>query len=183
MDLPVLGPAQVWYGPPGAEVELGKTHGGVHIYHTETETEIFYDQVGTSPWDGVITGALARVEADFANLSHDLLDILINGSTKYTDGATPAMCRLALEVRSPVGVRKRANAGRLIIKPYVDGVVTPNPCYWFYFPLAYPLVDMHLVYDATTQRVLHTVFHIFPVSQNCPRLWFMGDETLLPACV
>jgi len=182
MNLPVLGPCQIWWGPVGLEEELGKTHGGVHWFDTETQADIFFDQVGTSKWDAYITGVEARVEADFANLSHELMDTIINGTTLYTDGATPTFCNLVLDRWAPVGLSKRDNAQRLILKPYINGVVSPNPCYWVYFPLSYPHVDMDLVFDAETQRVIHTIFEIFPVSQNCPRLWFMGDETLLPAC-
>lgn len=174
--LPVLGPCQVWY----KGTELGKTHGGVHFICEEVAAEIGYDQVGVTPWDKVITGKTARVEADFANLSHALLDLLINGSTIYTGGATPG-CEQALDILCGVGTTYRANGGILILKPYVNGVVSPDSCDWITVPLAYARVEMDLVFDAETQRVVHAIFDALPVSQNTPRLWFMGESGVLPA--
>lgn len=180
LALPVLGPAQLWWGPHPFETELGKTFGGIRFFDTETETDIFYDQVGTAKWDAYITGVEVRVEADFANLSHGLMNDIMSGTQICQDGSTPTFCNLVLDRWSPVGLSKRDAAQGLIIKPYIGGIVSPNPCYWVHFPLAYPHVDMEWVYDSTTQRVIHTIFEIFPVSQSVPRLWYMGDETLLP---
>jgi len=181
--LPVLGPCQVWLGPAGAEAELGKTH-DVHFYCEETAADITYAQTGVGPWDKVITGKTARVEADFANLSHALLESLINGATIYTDGATPAVCDQVLDIQLGIGRTYRCNAERIILMPYEgcesDGAPSPNPCDWIFGPLAYPRVELDWIFNATDQRVVHTIFDLLPESQSVPRLWFMGDETLLP---
>jgi hypothetical protein len=177
---PVLGPAQILYGPAGLEVELGKTHGGAHFFCEEVIAEIFYDQTGTGPWDGVITGKPTRFEAPFANISHALLASIINGADIYTDGATPGVCDQVLDVQLGLGTTMRANAKKLIIVPYWNGVPSADPCDWIVCPLAYPHVNIDWAFDATTQRVVPTIFTVLPVSQSNPRMWFMGDELALP---
>jgi hypothetical protein len=146
--------------------------------------EITYAQTGEGPWDKVITGKTARIEADFANLSHALLEDLINGATVITDGATPALCDQVLDVQLGIGTMYRCSAGRVILIPYIGcetvGAPSDNPCDWIYGPVAYPRVELDWVFNATDQRLVHTIFDLLPESQSQPRLWFMGDETLLP---
>ncbi len=180
VELAKLGPAQLWY--KGSE--LGKTFRGIRILIDENVAEIHYDQVGVTPWDIIHTGKTIAVEASLANLSHALL-LAVMGSEAaiYTGGATPT-CDQVLAIYIGVGISERDDGGELIVKPYIGGVVSTDPCQWFHIPLCYPrLTGAELMYDAETQRVLATRFQSLPVSQNNPLMAYMGCPELLPASI
>lgn len=173
---PVLGPAQFWY--KGSE--LGKTHGGIRFRATENIVNVTYDQVGVTPWDRVQTGKIVVAEAAFANLSHALMAALFGGEARIiTGGATPA-CDQVLDVQLGLGISHRTSGGEAIIKPYVGGALSTDVCDWIHLPLTYPEVDMELVFDAETQRVMNARFQALPMSQNNPRLFYLGCPYLLP---
>jgi hypothetical protein len=180
--LPQLGPCQVWFGAAGAEVELGKTK-GVTLRLTEDTAPILYDQTGTGPWDLITVGKICDIECNFANLSYDLLEqVLPTEAEWYGASGTPTtgISNDALDIRLGLGTSHRDNAKRLILKPYVNGVVSPDKEDWIYAPLAFPAIDLTWEFDATNQRVVKAVFHSFPVSQNLPRILFLGAEAQLP---
>lgn len=181
--LPLLGPCQVWYGPAGAEEEKGKTHGGVIFRCTEDAVEIFFDQFGTTPYDAYTVGKPTEIEANFANLSYELLENLMpTEATHYGPMPTPTPYAGddALDVWLGLGTSHRDNAQRLILIPYLNGVPSPDVEDHIFVPLAYPRINLEWPFDAETQRVVNTIFKAFPVSQAIPRIWFMGDEALLP---
>ncbi len=182
LKLPQLGPCQVFYGAAGVEVELGKTK-GVNFRLREDAADITYDQTGTGPWDRVTTGKVCEVECNFANLSYDLLEQILPTEAEWWGTAgtpTPGISNDALDIRLGLGTSHRDNAKRLIIKPYVNGVPSADEEDWITVPLAFPTVNIDWAYDATSQRVANCVFHAFPVSQNLPRIVFLGDESALP---
>ena len=182
--LPLLGPCQVWWGPAGAETELGKTHGGVEFRCTEDAVDIFFDQFGTTPWDSYSVGKPTEIECNFANLSYTLLELLMpTEATVY--GAmptpTPYIGDDAIDIWVGLGTSHRANSQRLILIPYVNGVPSPNVEDHIFVPLAFPRINLAWMFDAETQRVVNCLFKAFPVSQAIPRIWFMGNEDLIPA--
>ena len=180
------GPATILYGPAGAEVEFGKTAEAPTIIRIREEiSPIHYHQTGTNPWDVVSVGKTMEVEASFANLSWQLFLNAMPTEAFYCDSApspTPEPGDEALDFVVGLGTSHRDQSQRLIVQPWWNGAVDPNDETWFYFPLAYPRVDAELHFDAETQRVLHVLFEIFPVSQECQRMMFMGNEDLLCAC-
>jgi len=178
VQLAVLGPAQLWW--KGSE--LGKTFGGIHVLVDEEVSDVRYDQVGL--WDRIQTGKAITVRAAFANLSHALIDTLLGAEAAiYAGGATPT-CDQVLAIYLGLGISHRDDGGELILKPYIGGVLSTNPCQWFHVPLCYPqVVGTDLVYDETTQRVIMAEFRSLPVSQNNPLLAYMGCPDLLPASI
>jgi len=178
VPLAVLGPAQIWW--KGAE--LGKTFGGARIAIDEEASDVRYDQVGL--WDRIQTGKTIMVSAAFANLSHALIATLLGEEAAlYTGGTTPS-CDQVLAIYLGLGISHRDSGGELILKPYIGGVLSTDPCQWFHIPLCYPqIVGAELVYDETTQRVLACEFRSLPVSQNNPLLAYMGCPALLPASI
>ena len=182
LNLPKLGPCQVWYGLAGAESEMGKTKNVIWKL-TENSAPITYDQTGVGAWDEIITGKTCEVEANFANLCYDLFEkVLPNEAEWYAIGGTPAggISNDALEIRLGLGTSMRDHAKRLILKPYVNGVPSLDKEDWVYFPLAYPVVDMEFQFNATDQRIIHVVFHCYPESQALPRIAWLGDTNQLP---
>lgn len=175
VNLAVLGPAQIWY--KGSE--LGKTFGGIRVAISEQVAEVRYDQVGL--WDKIQVGKTITASGAFANLSHALIDALLgNEAYIYTGGTTPT-CDQVLAIYLGLGISHRDSGGELILKPYIGGVLSTDPCQWFHIPLTYPQVDGELVWDETTQRVLNCSFSALPISQNNPLLAYMGCPALLPA--
>ena len=182
----LVGPAHISYGPAGAEVEFGKTSQAPTVVRIREETtDITFHQTGMNRWDAMSVGKTMEVEASFANLSWQLFMNAMPTEAFLCDSVTTPTAALAdqsLEFMVGLGTSHREQAQRLILRPYANGVTDPNPETWFIFPLAYPRVDAELAFDYETQRVLRVIFEIFPVSQDCQRLMFMGNEALLCAC-
>ena len=177
VNLAVLGPCQVWY--KGSE--LGKTFGGVRVAITETIADVRYDQVGL--WNRIQVGKTIVVTAAFANLSHTLIDALLGNEAFLLTGGTTPTCDQVLAIYLGLGISHRDSGGELILKPFVGGAMSTDPCQWFHVPLTYPELDAELVYDETTQRVLLCRFQALPVSQNNPLMAYFGCPALLPAAL
>jgi len=178
VQIAVLGPAQLWW--KGSE--LAKTFGGIHVLIDEVTAEKRYDQVGL--WDLIQVGKEITVRAALANLSHALLSTVFGAEgALYTGGATPT-CDQVFAIYLGLGISHRDEGGELILKPYIGGILSTDPCQWFHVPLCYPkVVGTDLVYDETTQRALMVEFRSLPVSQNNPLLAYMGCPDLLPAAI
>jgi len=186
-EFALVGPARILYGPAGMEEELGKTAETPVIVRIRDETTpVLFHQTGRNPWDMYTVGKTVEVECSFASLNWALFLALMPTEMAMYDGVTtptPAPGDQALELRVGLGTSHRDNAQRLIVQPYWNGVPDPNPETWFVFPLAYFRVDAEINHDYDSQKVVHGIFEIFPISQTCPRLMFMGSELYLPACV
>ncbi len=181
--LPILGPCDVLYGPAGAEEDLGFTR-SVTPRITEAAADVVHDQTGTSPWDRYTTGKAVEIEMTLDDLSYELWEkVSPTQATVYSSGPTPTPSDGddALDYQLGLGTSHRENAQRLILKPYVNGVASSNEEDWIVFPLVYLRVEAELSFDAETQRGLHVIGEVFPVSKDNPRLFFMGSEALLPA--
>ena len=182
----LLGPARILYGPAGAETEFGKTWDTPVVVRIREETaDIHFHQTGINRWDAMTVGKTIEVEASFANLSWQLLMNAMPTEAFLCDTVTTptaASDDQSLEILVGLGTSHRDQAQRLIVQPYWNGFPDPNPETWFVFPLAYPRVDAEINHDYENQKVLHVIFEVFPVSQDCPRLMFMGNEAFLCAC-
>lgn len=177
VNLAVLGPTQVWY--KGSE--LGKTFGGVTVAISEAVADVRYDQVGL--WDRIQVGKSIVVTAAFANLSHALIKALLGNEAFILTGGTTPSCDQVLAIYLGLGISHRDNGGELILKPYIGGVLSTDPCQWFTIPLTYPQLDAELVYNETTQRVLKCMFQSLPISQSNPLMGYFGCPALLPAAL
>jgi len=180
------GPATIRYGPAGAEVEFGKTaETPVIVRIREESSPIHFHQTGINPWDMITVGKTMEVEASFANLSWQLfMNAMPTEAFLCDDVTTPTAAPgdQSLEFHVGLGTSHRDQSQQLIVVPWWNNAPDPNPETWFVFPLAYPRVDAELHFDVETQRVLHVLFEIFPLSQDCPRLMYMGNEEYLCAC-
>ena len=180
------GPATIKYGPAGGEVEFGKTAETPTIVRIREEiSPIYFHQTGMNKWDSITVGKTMEVEASFANLSWQLFMNAMPTEAFLCDTVTTptaASDDQSLEFLVGLGTSHRDQAQRLIVQPWWNGSLDPNPETWFIFPLAYPVVDAEINHDYESQKVLHVLFEIFPVSQECPRLMFMGNEKYLCAC-
>jgi hypothetical protein len=128
---------------------------------------------------------MVEVECSFANLSWTLfMECMPTEITLCDTVTTPTVVGndQSLELLAGLGTSHRDAAQRLIIQPYYNGIPDPNNETWFIFPLAYPRVDAEINHAHDVQKVFHVVFEVFPVSQDCPRLMFMGNEDMLCAC-
>ena len=180
------GPATILYGPAGGEVEFGKTAEGPTIVRIREEVSpIHFHQTGINPWDVITVGKTMEVEANFANLSWQLIMNAMPTEAYLCDSVTTPTAETgdqSLEILVGLGTSHRDQAQRLIVQPWWNGLPDPNMETWFIFPLAYPRVDAEIAHDFETQKILHVMFEIFPVSQACQRMLFFGNEDLLCAC-
>jgi len=180
------GPARLLYGPAGAEEEFGKTAETPVIVRIREETsDIHFHQTGINRWDAITVGKTVEVEASFANLCWELFMNAMPTEAYLCDTVTTPTAAAddqSLEILVGLGTSHRDNSQQLIVQPYYDGVPDPNPETWFIFPLAYPRVDAEINHDYESQKVLHVIFEVFPLSQDCPRLMYMGNEEFLCAC-
>lgn len=173
-----LGPCMVYFGTADAEVvigDVGDTEGGVTINFTNTYADLLSDQHGASPLDKVIVGRGATINVPIADVDLDAFAIVM-GQTKKRLGADVGVAGESL-----VGTKLSTLAQSLLLKKYVDGVVSteaetdgvPN---WIRFPVCAPSAEtLALVFDKTTQRTLPAVFFAMPDANS--RLYFAGDET------
>jgi len=160
-----LGPCQVNYGTAGAEVDLGRTEGGVRVAFATDVTDLMSDQWGTQPEDGVITGQGARITVPLAEYTLTNLGIALHQSL-IGDGLIEGV-RL-------VGTKMRSLAESLLLKKYVDGVVSANEEDWIRFPVAAAAANPEILFDKSTQRIIEVEFIAYPDSDDI--LYFIGEE-------
>ena len=175
-----LGPCQVSFGTAGAEVDLGKTYGGVVVKLTDDYVDLMSDQYGTAAEDTIITGNKAEVEISFAEIDFDMLALVLN---QATFGTAPA----GLTGQNNVGTSLLAAAASLELIKYVAGIPSTDLKNKIIFPKAAPLSNVELSYDTENQRVLKTTFRCYPSVVNAawgtgtPNdltvLYYFGDQT------
>lgn len=160
-----LGPCQVVYD----SADIGATEGGVTIKMAEASADLKSDQTGSEPADTIITGVSAVIECNLASI--DLANFAFAHKTNVvTDGT-----KKKVVILPNVGMSLRDNAKKLVIKPYVNGVVTTDANRWFTFPLAGIKAEEEVTYDASTQRVIKVTFVAFV--SDTGEIAVLGDET------
>jgi hypothetical protein len=163
-----LGPCQVLFGTAAAEVDIGKTQGGVRVAFSEDVVDLMSDQYGSQPEDQSITGHTATIVTALADYSVANLAIALNqdelqlGSKKGFKGS------------SLVGTKLSTKGQSLLLKKYVDGIVSTDENDWIRFPVAAPTGAFELTFDGATQRVIEITFQAFPDANSI--LYFVGDE-------
>jgi len=166
-----LGPCRVYYGTAAAEVDIGKTQGGVRVTFSEDVADLLSDQYGTQPEDQVITGTGAEIVVPMADYTLDSLATALNQS-KLTLGLDSGIAGERL-----VGTKKATpTTGKsLLLKKYVDGAISADTQNWIRFPIAAPVGNVEIAFDGSNQRIIEATFRAFPDANS--RLYFLGDET------
>ena len=160
-----LGPCAVYFGTHPDEANLGRTEGGVRAAFATDVADLMSDQWGTQPEDGVITGQGARITVPLAEYTLTNLGIALHQSL-IGDGLIEGV-RL-------VGTKMRSLAESLLLKKYVDGVVSANEEDWMRFPVAAASANPEILFDKSTQRIIEVEFIAYPDSDDI--LYFIGEE-------
>lgn len=166
-----LGPCRVYFGVALAEVDLGKTQGGVRTTFAEDAADLMSDQFGTQPEDQVITGQSAEIVVPMADYDLDNFALALNQAV-LTLGADSGIAGTVL-----VGTKRTTKAGSLLLKKYVDGAISADTQNWIRFPVAAPMGNVEVAFDGSTQRIIEATFKAFPDAANSNRLYYIGDET------
>lgn len=164
-----LGPCRVYWGTAGSEVDLGKTQGGVKVTFTEDVVDLKSDQFGTQPEDQAVTGHGCTIMVPLAEYSLDNLAIAL-GKTKLSIGAAEGIKGSVV-----VGTLKSAGAKSMLLKKYVNGVISTDENNWMQFPLAAPEGNIEINFDGENQRIIETTFRAFPYGAD-DVLYYIGDD-------
>jgi hypothetical protein len=163
-----LGPCQVLFGTAGSEADIGKTQGGVKVAFSEDVVDLMSDQYGSQPEDQAITGHTATIVTALADYSVENLAIALNQTVKQIN------TKLGFKGSSLVGTKLSTKGKSLLLKKYVDGIVSTDENNWIRFPVAAPTGAFELMFDGATQRVIEVTFQAFPDGSDV--LYFIGDE-------
>lgn len=163
-----LGPCQVLFGTAAAEVDIGKTQGGVRVAFAEDVADLMSDQYGSQPEDQMITGHTATIVTALASYTVDNLAIALNQTSLTID------TKEGFKGSSLVGTKLSTKGQSLLLKKYVDGVVSTNENDWIRFPVAAPTGAFEVTFDGATQRIIEVTFQAFPDGNDV--LYFVGDE-------
>lgn len=164
-----LGPCQMYFGTKDSEVSIGKTQGGVRATFSEDEADLLSDQYGTQPEDQVVTGQAVNVVVPMADFTLDNLAIALNQTVKTYDGKD------GIAGASLVGTKRSTEAESLLLKKFVNGVISTNTEDWIRFPKAAPKGNIEIVYDGAGQRIFEVTFQGYP--DDADNLYYLGDET------
>ena len=159
-----LGPCQVLFGTEGAEVDLGKTEGGVEVAFTTDVADLLSDQHGTSPEDQMITGQGATITVPLAEYT---LANLAKALNQTLDGSV-------IDGASLVGTKMTTLAESLLLIKYVNGVASVNESDRMRFPVAAPVGSPTIRFSKSDQRIIEIVFTAFP--DTLDNLYYIGDE-------
>jgi hypothetical protein len=171
-----LGPCEVTY--KGNNVGFSK--GGNVLEIEEQDAPIMYDQTGAFAVNHKSVGKRASVKLSLAEvLAKEIWTLAFPGWEVEEDAVDPT--KQKVEMRIGLGASKRAAAGVLILKKYVDGEVSADPNDWFTFYLAVPVNSKpSLAFDTDTQRVLDVTFECYQ-DFTAKSLGVIGDATAEPA--
>jgi len=164
-----LGPCAVWFGTEDSEEDLGKTQGGVKVTFSQAVADLLSDQYGTEPEDQVLTGHGALISIPMADYS------LANMATALHKTLKVLGADSGIKGDSVVGSKLSTYAKSLLLKKYVDGVVSTDEDNWIRFPKAAPTGNIEIMFDGTTQRVIVSEFRAFPDASDV--LYYIGSKT------
>lgn len=160
-----LGPCQVNFGVADAEVDLGRTEGGVRVAFATDVADLMSDQWGTQPEDQVITGQGARITVPLAEYTLENLRIALNQDLLFDE---------LIEGGRLVGTKMRSLAYSLLLKKYVDGAVSQDDLDYMRFPKAAPVGNPEILFSKDSQRIIEIEFIAFPDDDDI--LYFIGNE-------
>lgn len=163
-----LGPCQVKFGTDDAEVDLGKTEGGVVVNFSQEAAQLMSDQYGTGPEDEVITGHGATIVIPMAKYTADNLAIALNQTKKALGDQE------GVKGSSLVGVKRSSKGQSLLLTKYKDGSVSSDENDRMRFPNAAPDGNFNISFSKTDQRIMEVTFLAMPDADDV--LYFLGDE-------
>ena len=159
-----LGPCFVRWDSSGDNLDLNPTLGSVKIRDALAVRDIFTDQQGDTPVDGVDMGRITEIEVPMTEFSLTQLVEVIQGGSLAADKLT---------VSNTVGNRTYPLAKDLIIKPSRDNAASVTGTEFATFHHCFPVLDQELVYGKDDQRVVKVIFKVYP-SQTTATLNEMG---------
>ena len=162
-----LGPCQVLFGVHAgdAEVDLGRTEGGVRVAFSTDVADLATDQRGTTPEDQVVTGQGALITVPLAEYNLTNLGLALN-----QDVIGDAL----IEGENIVGTKLSSKANSLLLKKYVNGAPSIDEEDWIRFPEAAPQGNFEISFSKDGQRIIEIVFTAFPDDSEI--LYYIGDE-------
>ncbi len=163
-----LGQCEVYFGTAGAEVIVSKTEGGVKVNFTTDVKDLMTDQAGTSPEDGVIVGQGATIVCPFAQYQLNVIAIALNQARTASGG------HAGIKGGSLIGTKMSTLADSLLLKKYVDGVVSTTDEDWIRFPNAAPEGNISIAYDKNNQRIIEVTFRAYCDANGV--LYYFGNE-------
>ena len=161
-----LGPCAVFFGTKGTEEDLGRTEGGVRVAFVTDVGDLASDQWGTQPEDGVFTGQGATVTVPLAEYTLKNLGIALNMTVVGNS---------LIEGKRLVGQKLSEIAKSLLLKEYVDGVISISSEDWMRFPVAAPVGNPEILFSKTDQRIIEIEFRCFPDTTSM--LYYIGNES------
>ena len=164
-----LGPCQVLWGTVGAEVDIGKTEGGVVVTFATDVADLLSDQFGTAPEDQVVTGQKASVACPLADITLENLAIALNQTVKTIGEGS------GIAGENIVGTKLSTKAKSLLLKKYVNGSPSSDTQEWVRFPKAAPQGNFDYSFTKDGQRIIAVVFTAFQDDSGFP--YYLGDET------
>ncbi len=165
-----LGPCRVYYGTLASEVDIGRTQGGVKVNFTQDIADLKSDQFGTSPEDQAITGHGCTIMVPFADYTMDNLAIAL-GQTKLSLAGDSGIKGSIL-----VGTLKSSVGKSLLLKKYVNGVVSTDEDNWMQFPLVAPDGNVEINFDGENQRIIEVTFRAYPYGADSVLYYIGSDE-------
>lgn len=167
-----LGPCQVMFNG----VDLGKTNGGVTVKISDSSVDLKSDQFGDAPEDTVITGTMVEVTMALAEIDIATLESILQPQVA---SAGVSVSAAAVAGRNKTGTSLKSLGQELKLVKYVGGIPSIAEADVIIFPVAAPIGDVELSYDASNQRVLNATFKCFPGTVNAITdiLYYFGDET------
>lgn len=163
-----LGPCSVIWDIEGTALELSPTHGGVEFKDDLKTKDINEDGQGDTPVDSVTIGRTVSVVVPMTRSSLAQLIATIKGAALVGTAN--------MHVSNDVGSALFALSKSLTIKPKVNGAVSVVATEWLYIYNAYPLANLDIKWDNSTQKTAKVTFTCFPsqVSGSIGKMWRIG---------
>lgn len=170
-----LGPCQVTFDG----TDLGNTEGGVVFTISTTVTDLYTDQLGTTPAEQVITGRGATVVVPMAQSTLARLVAIHPGWRLVSDSGTPANQKIVMTQGVGTSALGDSAAKQLVIKPYAAGAVSTAATTdkWVTLPKAMPSAEVNWTYGKDQQRIATVTFTILPDPDQANILGHIGDTT------
>ena len=163
-----LGPCHVLFGAKDAEVDIGKTEGGVVVNFATDVVDLMSDQFGTSPEEQVVTGQKTTITCPMAEVTLANLAFALNQSLKTSGEAS------GIAGENIVGLQLSTKAQSLLLKKYIGGGPSEDTQNWLRFPKAAPQGTFDFGFSKDSQRIASVVFTAF--SDDNQNLYYIGDE-------
>lgn len=148
-----LGPCIVRWDPDSANIDLNPTNGGVVARYNPQVRDIFTDQQGDTPVDGVDMGNISEIDVPMTEFSLHQLSEVFPGSV---------ISGTKLTIKNSVGNRLYPQAKKIILKPARDNAASETTTEWATFHHCFPIPNQELSYSKDDQRTVMVTFKVYP---------------------